>query len=194
MDVLLFVLHVLFFAPIVQRLTRGKTPESPVTETNAIASTSVPARQARPVLFLHGAALVLLYMGLIVAFAEQKIARTITPYGTLGAATILGADTLMAWSLRALHSWRVLPKVEAGDRLCTTGPYRVVRHPIYLAVDLLGLGSAIWVPTPLVLLGTLLLVIGGDLRARTEEKVLLQAFAGYRDYMRRTRRILPGIY
>jgi protein-S-isoprenylcysteine O-methyltransferase Ste14 len=194
MDVLLFILHALFFAPIVQRLTRGRASETPVAETNAIASTSVLARHPRPILVLHGAALGLLYMGLILAFGEQKIARTITLHGAIGAVVILGADTLMAWSLRALHSWRLAPRVETGDRLCTRGPYGVVRHPIYLAVDLLGLGSAIWVPTPLVTLGALLLVIGGDLRARTEENVLLRAFAGYRDYMRRTRRTLPGIY
>jgi protein-S-isoprenylcysteine O-methyltransferase Ste14 len=194
MDVLLFVLHAMFFAPIVQRLTGGKTPATPIAETNAIASTSVLARHPRPVLLLHGAALVLLYMGLMLAFGERKIVQTITPHGALGAAVILGADTLMAWSLIALHSWRLSPKVEIGDRLCTKGPYGVVRHPIYLAVDLLGLGSAIWVPTPLVALGVLLLVIGGDLRARTEEKVLLRGFAGYRDYMRRVRRTLPGIY
>jgi protein-S-isoprenylcysteine O-methyltransferase Ste14 len=195
MHALLLVLHALFFAPIVQRLTRGKAPETPVAEVNAIASTSVLARHPRAILLLHGAALVLLYMGLILAFGERKIARTITPHGGIGALVILGANALMAWSLMALQSWRLSPKVEVGDQLCTTGPYGVVRHPIYLAVDLLGLGSAIWVPTPLVIWGALLLVIGGDFRSRTEEKVLLQAFGDrYRDYMRRVRRTLPGIY
>jgi protein-S-isoprenylcysteine O-methyltransferase Ste14 len=66
---------------------------------------------------------------------------------------------------------------------------------MYVAVDLLALGSAAWVPTRLVIVGALLLLVGGDLRARAEEKVLVEAFGRrYRDYMTRVRRMLPGIY
>ena len=66
---------------------------------------------------------------------------------------------------------------------------------MYLAVDVLGLGSAVWVATPVVTLAALLLVIGGDLRGRAEEEVLLAAFKDrYRHYMRQVRRIVPGIY
>lgn len=101
----------------------------------------------------------------------------------------------MAWSFTALQSWRLLPTVDPGDQLCTTGPYRFVRHPMYLAVDLLGLGSVVWVPRPLITFATLLLVFGGDLRARTEEKVLLEAFGErYREYIRQVRRTVPFLY
>jgi protein-S-isoprenylcysteine O-methyltransferase Ste14 len=66
---------------------------------------------------------------------------------------------------------------------------------MYPAIDLLGLGSAVWAGTPVVLLAALLLVIGGDFRARLEEKVLLAAFKDrYRHYMHRVRRMVPGVY
>ena len=118
-----------------------------------------------------------------------------TGRGAIGAVIILSADTFMWWSFMALQSWRLLPTVEAGHELCTTGPYGFVRHPIYLAVDLLGIGSAIWAATPVAGLAAILLVIGGDLRARAEEKVLVEAFRDrYRSYMLRVRRTLPGIY
>ncbi|MBI4486445.1 MAG: hypothetical protein HY655_10580 [Acidobacteria bacterium] len=66
---------------------------------------------------------------------------------------------------------------------------------MYLAIDLLAVGSAVWVPTPLVLIGAVALAIGGDLRARIEERALLEAFGErYRNYLRRVRRTVPGIY
>lgn len=101
----------------------------------------------------------------------------------------------MVWSSLVLRSWRLLPKVEADHELCTTGPYGFVRHPMYLAINLLAVGSAVWVPTGVVILATLMLIVGSDLRGRMEEKVLLEAFGDrYRDYQRRVRRTLPGIY
>lgn len=39
------------------------------------------------------------------------------------------------------------------------------------------------------------MVIGSDLRGRAEERILTEAFgAQYQDYIKRTRRFLPGIY
>jgi protein-S-isoprenylcysteine O-methyltransferase Ste14 len=51
------------------------------------------------------------------------------------------------------------------------------------------------VPTPITWTGFVLMVIGGDLRARSEEKLLEQAFGDrYRAYRARTRRFVPGVY
>lgn len=194
MDVFLIVLHGIFFAPIFLRLARHH-PRGTKAGQRAIARRSTSARHAGPILFLHGAGLVLLYIGLIIAFTSGRIARTITLQGAGGATVILFAVVLMVWSSIALQSWRVLPKVDAGHELCTTGPYGVVRHPMYLAIDLLGLGSAVWVPAWPVIIGAVLLWLGGDLRARIEERVLLEAFGDrYGEYMERVRRMLPVIY
>lgn len=195
MNVLLFALHAAFFAPVVWRLA-GRLPfAAPWAHRNAVGGGAVVAPHARPILVLHGSGLVLLYVGLLLALDAGSIARAVTGQGAIGAAIILLADILMAWSFMALRSWRLLPQVDAGHELSTTGPYGLVRHPMYLAVDLLGVGSAVWVATPVVALAAVLLVIGGDLRARAEETVLVEAFADrYRSYMRRVRRTLPGLY
>jgi protein-S-isoprenylcysteine O-methyltransferase Ste14 len=43
--------------------------------------------------------------------------------------------------------------------------------------------------------GAGLVVLGGDLRARAEERVLLAAFGErYCDYIKRTSRLIPGLY
>ncbi len=127
---------------------------------------------------------------------RRYLAAGAAPEGAvLGALTIVAGTALLAWSLSALRSWRFLPEITLDHELCTTGPYALVRHPNYLALDLLGLGSATWLPTMPMLIAAVLLVVGGDWRARVEEKALIGAFGDrYRDYMRRVRRSIPGIY
>ena len=195
MDLLLVVLHAGFFAPIVWRLAKRVASRTATTHNSAVATQTVVAPHPRVILMFHGAGLVLLYVGLTVALMAGRLTRAVTVRAEIGALIIVAADTLMMWSFTVLEAWRLAPKIEAGDERCTTGPYEFVRHPMYLAVDLLGVGSAVWVPTPIVALAVVLLVLGGELRARAEERVLLQAFGNrYRDYVRRVPRILPRIY
>lgn len=133
--------------------------------------------------------------GTVLALAAGRVERSLSVGGAAGALIALIGTALVTWSLTTLKSWRFLPAVAANHELCTTGPYALVRHPMYLAVDLLGLGLAVWVPTTPMALGALALVVGGDLRARAEERALLQSFGErYRDYMERVQRMIPGIY
>jgi protein-S-isoprenylcysteine O-methyltransferase Ste14 len=97
--------------------------------------------------------------------------------------------------MRVFRSWRFQARIDATHRLSTDGPFAFVRHPIYAALDLLALGSLLWIPTPWTAAGLLLMMVMGDVRARGEEKVLLAAFGeDYRRYSARVRRFVPGIY
>ncbi len=75
------------------------------------------------------------------------------------------------------------------------GPYQIVRHPIYLAMDLWALGSTLTCPAAVTLVGAAVIFIGGELRARAEERLLLEVFGEtYRAYAGRVRRPVPGVY
>lgn len=80
-------------------------------------------------------------------------------------------------------------------KLITTGPYRWVRHPLYV-VGLANFGSigiiaANWFITGLVLLAFILVA----LRTQNEEEHLIAKFGDeYRDYMKRTGRFMPKIF
>lgn len=79
-------------------------------------------------------------------------------------------------------------------RLTTDGPYRLVRHPLYLA-ELAVLFGAVWdirQPWPLVILACAVAI--QTLRMHFEEKILAETFPSYRDYAKRTARLVPGIY
>ncbi len=86
-------------------------------------------------------------------------------------------------------------EVEAGQRAITTGPYAVVRHPMYVANCLIYLASPLalgsyWALIPAIV--TPLLMIP---RILNEEKVLAEKLPGYSEYRRRVRyRLIPGVW
>jgi protein-S-isoprenylcysteine O-methyltransferase Ste14 len=101
----------------------------------------------------------------------------------------------MVWALVYFRSWRFRARLDEGHQLATGGPFGLVRHPIYLGLNLLALGTGLWVPTPLVWLGFVLMLLGSDFRGRAEEKLLAKSFGDlYGSYARRTRRFVPGLY
>ncbi len=88
-------------------------------------------------------------------------------------------------------------RVEAGQRLTDTGPYAIVRHPMYSG----GAASCSCTPRgPRVRLGAghphlMLLAAIVPLRLIDEEHLLTQELPGYSDYRVRVRsRLIPGIW
>jgi protein-S-isoprenylcysteine O-methyltransferase Ste14 len=99
--------------------------------------------------------------------------------------TGIGA-ALVAWSARELgSSLTPFPKPLPRGELVETGPYRVLRHPIYVGGVLffagLSLAFSAW---GLVL--TAVLAVFWVAKARLEERHLAARFPRYADYRRRT--------
>jgi protein-S-isoprenylcysteine O-methyltransferase Ste14 len=62
-------------------------------------------------------------------------------------------------------------------------------------MDLLAVGTLLWLPDPLVAIGAALWRWGATYGARAEEKVLLSVFGDrYREYGKRVQRFVPGVY
>ncbi|HEX4779590.1 MAG TPA: isoprenylcysteine carboxylmethyltransferase family protein [Usitatibacter sp.] len=81
------------------------------------------------------------------------------------------------------------------ERLVTSGPYRIVRNPMYLGHIIFFVGLAIvlrsWIAA--AVLGFHL--VWFDRRARADEARLALLFGdAYRDYCRRVKRWIPGVY
>lgn len=123
-------------------------------------------------------------------------------WSSVPAGWVIAADILVlagyALCLRVLwensYASRII-EVEREQRVITTGPYAVVRHPMYSAVLImysispLALGS-IWALISVPFLAALLVA-----RIWDEEKLLADKLEGYRDYMQRVRyRIIPGVW
>jgi len=78
--------------------------------------------------------------------------------------------------------------------LVTRGPYRFVRHPVYLGEMVSGLGMLLPVATPYTVAVYAAFCGIQYWRAVNEERVLCLAFPEYEAYKRRTWRILPGVH
>ncbi len=101
------------------------------------------------------------------------------------------------WAMRenAYLSDVVRIQEDRGHTVVTTGPYKYVRHPMYMGVLLimfcfpLSLGS-LYTLIPAVIIVALFLF-----RTALEDKTLLEELPGYREYAQKVRyRLIPGIW
>jgi protein-S-isoprenylcysteine O-methyltransferase Ste14 len=110
---------------------------------------------------------------------------------TAPAALILVGNALAIYVI--LHLGRSFSVMAEARRLVTSGPYGVVRHPLYVAEQLAVLGAFLqfasaW--TTLLLVGQLLFQLR---RMRHEEAVLAAAFPEYAAYRREVPRLVPRL-
>ena len=151
--------------------------------------------------------------------ARQQVALTVAMLVILLAFVLPGLDRRFGWSnvspvvvlladvvflmgygqfflvLRENSFASRVVEVEAGQKVVTTGPYRVVRHPMYVAIIVVYLASplalgSIWAVLPALLLPIVLVE-----RIRDEERLLTDSLPGYKEYQSTTKyRIIPGLW
>lgn len=105
---------------------------------------------------------------------------------------------LLSWSgTRALgRQLRVDAAVGADHELVRSGPYRLVRHPIYTSMLCLILATGVLtVPLPLLLVSIAVFLIGTEIRVRVEDALLASRFGEqFKDYRSTTRRYIPFVW
>lgn len=114
----------------------------------------------------------------------------------LGAGLIFAGDLLFIWSHKALGSnWSPILEIRKGHTLVTDSPYRFIRHPMYAAIFLIGIGvlllSANWIVALSYMMPTasLYLVCVSD-----EEEMMIGQFGDeYRPFMTRTGRLISKL-
>ena len=94
------------------------------------------------------------------------------------------------WCLSTLRAWL------HRDRLCVSGPYRGVRHPLYFgAIFGAGIGIALIFNSWILLLLPLLMYPVWSLLVRREEKLMTSIFGEeYKAYADRTGRLFPKFF
>jgi protein-S-isoprenylcysteine O-methyltransferase Ste14 len=108
---------------------------------------------------------------------------------------VLVAYGLFSRVLQENRSASRIIEAESGQRVVATGPYAVVRHPMYGAVAVMGLATPVALGSWWAYIPALLLVPVLAARIRNEERVLANELTGYREYMRTTPyRLIPGVW
>lgn len=86
-------------------------------------------------------------------------------------------------------------EVEKGQKVITTGPYAVVRHPMYVGVLLMFLSTPLALGSYWAIIGFVPLVPIIVLRTLNEEEVLRRDLPGYKEYCQKTRyRLIPYLW
>jgi len=115
-----------------------------------------------------------------------------TPVNIVSLVLIIVGTAASAYVASCLgRSFSVLPQARS---LRMSGPYRFVRHPLYLAEQIAMLGLMVQFAAPWCVLVAAVSFAAQFPRMHFEEEVLKATFPAYRDYMKRTARLIPGIY
>jgi protein-S-isoprenylcysteine O-methyltransferase Ste14 len=132
-----------------------------------------------------GCLLPLMVLALPRGEVSNSMSVILAAFGVIG---IVGSIYSLLWLGR---SFSVLPQARG---LVTDGPYRFVRHPLYLAEFLVIFSRAFELAQPWPIF-VIALAFGAQMsRMIYEERILSEEFPAYRAYMLTTARLIPGIY
>ena len=122
-------------------------------------------------------------------FPRRELSLTAEMVSTL--LVLFGSAAAIYTLLRLGRSFSMMSEAR---RLVTSGPYRFVRHPLYVAEELAIIGISMQffsLSTAFVLAVQIAFQLR---RMHNEEAVLTESFPEYAAYRQRTARLLPGIY
>ena len=86
--------------------------------------------------------------------------------------------------------------MQSGQKVVDTGPYRYIRHPSYTGALMTQVGIGLSLGNWVGMLALLVcMTVAYSYRISVEEKALIAALGEpYKQYMQRTRRIIPFLF
>lgn len=123
------------------------------------------------------------------SFPFPHVCRFVGGVLMVGGGVILGAGLL-----RLGRGLTPLPYPRDGAGFVQTGPFALVRHPMYSGGLILAFGWALFVRGWLTLGYVVVLFLFLDIKSRIEERWLAEKFPEYAAYRRRVRKLIPFVY
>ena len=120
-----------------------------------------------------------------VLFTAQPIAIALQLF-----AVALMVSARVTFGRRSFHA---AANPTAGG-LVTTGPYRIIRHPIYTAACLFGWASIVVHWSLVSVAWGMLLLLGALVRMLCEEQLVKQKYPEYVEYAKVTKRMVPSLF
>ena len=119
----------------------------------------------------------------------------IWPFWIGAAVTVLGLLFAVWARLHLGRNWSSSVTIKQGHELITTGPYAVVRHPIYTGILTGFLGTAIALSQVRGLIGLILIFIVLWAKLRVEEEWMRSQFGeAYATYAHQTAALVPYVF
>ena len=140
-----------------------------------------------------------LYSYTLVALQGLALLGVIWPFvpvagSAWGWVLLMAGTALGIWAVWLHSDQGLTPLPHPKGDLITHGPYRWVRHPMYLSLVLFALGMIIWRAQWVTVIASLALVAVLVFKIRHEEALLRTYFSAYDHYRRHTWALIPGIW
>ena len=121
------------------------------------------------------------------------------PYSTIASGLglvliVAGGALAVGGVLRLGSNLTALPYPREGAPLLESGPYAIVRNPIYSGLIFAAFGLGLFVNGWLTLGYALVLFAFFDIKSRREERWLCEKFPEYASYQVRVRKLIPWVY
>ena len=108
---------------------------------------------------------------------------------------VLAGYLTFVWVLMVNSYLSRTVEVDAGQKVVSTGPYGLVRHPMYFGVTVMYIASPVALGSYWALIPALFIIPLLVARIRNEEDVLLRDLPGYAAYRQQVKyRLLPGVW
>ena len=159
------------------------------TRQTRVTTSSSPFRGA---LYIAGGALIFLSPSL--GFLDDRFVPAVVEVGAAGWLLTVVGMLFSIWARVTLgRNWSGTVVLKEGQELISTGPYALVRHPIYTGLLIALAGAGLYDGRLRALIGLALFAIGFTLKARAEEGLLEGEFGEtYRAYRARTPMLIPS--
>ena len=109
----------------------------------------------------------------------------------------IAGESLLLWVIiyNRFGNWSIFPKPKTNAKFVSRGPYRIVRHPMYLGLLMVLLSFVLWQPSLLKVAAFLSLCSVIVVKIGREEQYLSNAFAEWGNYTTNTRyRLVKGVW
>ncbi len=144
-------------------------------------------------------------LAVLLAIVLGNMFANVPYYAMRGANTRFFIGTIVIWLGWILRLWsvatlgkffRTTVMIQKKHVVIESGPYQILRHPSYAGMLLMltgvGIGMGNWIGLALM---EFVVLIAFVKRIALEEKTLVQSLGrNYRDYMKRTKKLIPFIY
>ena len=107
---------------------------------------------------------------------------------------VIGVSFLFFGMLKHGKNLTAVPYPKEQGTLIESGPYKLVRHPMYCGGLFVAFGWALWLHGWLTLVYAIVIFVFLDIKARREEVWLKEKFPGYAAYQERVHKLIPFIY
>lgn len=143
--------------------------------------------------------LLLMIMLAVTGFDAVRFGWSHVPFAlkALGFLGFIPAMILVFWPMtqNPYLSRMVRIQKERGHQVCTTGPYKYVRHPMYGGVILFILSLPLFLGSLYALIPGSMIAFLFMLRTLLEDKTLHEELPGYKEYAKRVRyKLIPGVW